>query len=170
MLNRGGGSHLQRGHGRSGARPAYLTLAVLMLVWVGTASAQPGRVVIECATPLTVTQSVTPPAPPLPPPPLPPPPVVPPITDTSPFAFPDQQPGQETDGSCRYFNLCPNDGGCYTSLPNCRNPLRGSHEFACFTPMGMLYQRTQSIGGFRLYVPRDLPPTKIRLLCAAGAL
>jgi len=146
-------------------------LLVLLLCLLATpAWAEGWRLLIEGTGPIpTVTQSFDRlPQPPTPP--LPPPPVVPPIVDTSPFPFPASQPGQESDQACRYFNLCDQSGGCYATLPNCRNPLAGSHLFSCFTPMGMLYQGTQSIGGFRLYVPRDLPPVKIRLLCSGGSV
>jgi hypothetical protein len=124
----------------------------------------------SCASP-TLAVPVTPTVPPVEQPPLPPPPIVPPVTDTSPFAFPAQQPPQETDASCRYFQpLCPNDGTCYATLPNCGNPARQSHLFGCYLPMGMLFQSTQSLGGLRLYVPAGLAPAKIRTLCAGGAL
>ncbi len=103
--------------------------------------------------------------------PLPPPPVVPPITDTSPFAWPPAGLSCTTDDpTARYFDLCPNDGGCYTSLPQYCNPLPGRNRFACVLPMGMTWRKTQSIGGFPLWVPVDLAPAKIRFLCAGGAL
>lgn len=108
---------------------------------------------------------VKPPAEPLPPPPV----VVPPVVDSSPFTFPVAQPPQNNSGEARFYNLCPRDCGCYSGLPEYDNPLRLSHLFACYLPMGMRFGPA-SLGGYRLYVCKDLDPSKIRLLCAGGVV
>ena len=148
-----------------------LTLALVLLPTLASAQSaqQEWSVIIRgLGPPPTVSQNL-PRLPPVPTP-LPPQPVPPPVVDTGPFSFPGPQPEQETDSSCRYFQpLCPNDGTCYATLPICGNPLRSSHLFACYLPMGMIFQ-SSSLGGLRLYVPRDLPGGKIRTLCAGGAL
>ena len=148
--------------------PAFLALSFL----ASSTTAQEWQINIKGTGSMPNIETIQPgiSVPPLPAP-LPPPIVIPPVFDNSPFTFPVSQPGQEFSGEARYFNICSSEskGGCYASLPEYNNPLSGSHRFACFTIAGMRFA-SQSIGGFRLYVPSNLEGFKIRTLCAGGNL
>lgn len=142
--------------------PAFLAATMLL-----TVHANAWEITIKGEGKLPNIETVQPQNPPPIPAPLPPPPVVPPVIDTTPFDFPIVQPGQDITGEARYWNLCFD--GCYAGLPKYDNPLRVSHLFACFLPMGMIFEHA-SMGGFRLYVPKDMKPSLIRTLCAGGSL